>query len=882
MAALSHELLTSDASDVSRGDLGVVITSFSLAVLATFERDDAKQQPPERIVQVLREATTIIPNSHYISLAFARCLTTRFQMTHVINEYEEAIAIADEIVAAHCPGDSLTPTQESAIRLIIELVVCRMNSFANPEYLEDSVHRMRNLLLVPSLPYQDRSSITRFLDNRERQRFDYFGVTGSSVGTPLDSLDVVRGFSPSWGRTLRQGDDDPDSRIGERMDDLRELLTSIRDNEITDIELAVECGRALLPSPHNRFSYMPALVFADILFQAHQRTNRLDYLDEAINAYRDLRNVSGFKKVHFLAANGLLCSLIARFDLSHSRQDIEEAMQLFPILAGDGYAEVFHRFNFSCSWAHGARLHAHPSILSAYKKAMTLMQETLIFSPTLQIQHFHLVKAFREFGGSLPSDYASYQIQMGQPKQAIETLERGRSLLWSEMRGLRTSTNQLRATDPALADKFTAINRNLEMVTMSITQSESIEIGDGEASNREGTDQFGRLLVHQRRLLEERDSLISDIQVIPGLENFLKPPSFDDLNSAASRGPVIIINQSGWRSDIIILLKDSPPSVISPPFNLHDHANRLKDQLLRTRNVSGLDSEDYGLTLANVLVNLYELVGKPVIERLRQLKVPEKSRVWWCPTSAFCSLPLHAMGPIPSDNGDELYFLDLYIPSYTPTLSALIESRKPRSLPESLDKPSLLLVAQPETLFGAWDEIGVIQSIGTPVTTLVSKMATPNIVVEGLRDHSFAHFVSHGLLETGKPFDASFELHGENLTLLEIVRSQLPAAELAFLSACHTAELTDGSIADESLHLVAAMQYCGFRSVIGTMWAMADTDGADLSKHFYKSIFLDRAGQNGMPYCERSARALQFAVKKLRKKRGITLERWVNFVHYGA
>ncbi|KAI9435227.1 hypothetical protein BJY52DRAFT_1332628, partial [Lactarius psammicola] len=190
--------------------------------------------------------------------------------------------------------------------------------------------------------------------------------------------------------------------------------------------------------------------------------------------------------------------------------------------------------------------------------------------------------------------------------------------------------------------------------------------------------------------------------------------------------------------------------------------------------------------------------------------------------------------------------------------------------------PSLLLVAQPETLFGAWDEIGVIQSVGTPVTTLVLKMATANTVVEGLRDHRFAHF-------TGKPFDASFELHGgDNLTLLDIVRSQLPAAELAFLSACHMAELTDGSIANESLHLVAAMQYCGFRSAIGTMWAMADTDGADLAKHFYKSIFSEKIGQNGVPYYKRSARALQLAVKKLRKKRGITLERWVNFVHYGA
>jgi len=84
----------------------------------------------------------------------------------------------------------------------------------------------------------------------------------------------------------------------------------------------------------------------------------------------------------------------------------------------------------------------------------------------------------------------------------------------------------------------------------------------------------------------------------------------------------------------------------------------------------------------------------------------------------------------------------------------------------------------------------------------------------------------------------TFGLYGGNrLTLLEVVRSRLPTAEFAFLSACHTAELTEGSIADEGLHLAAAIQYCGFRSVVGTMWAMADQDGGDLAKKFYNSMF---------------------------------------------
>ena len=106
------------------------------------------------------------------------------------------------------------------------------------------------------------------------------------------------------------------------------------------------------------------------------------------------------------------------------------------------------------------------------------------------------------------------------------------------------------------------------------------------------------------------------------------------------------------------------------------------------------------------------------------------------------------------------------------------------------------------------------------------------------------------------------------------------AKHYVFLSCCHAAEITKDSVADEALHLTAAMQYCGFRSVVGTMWEMADVDGRDLAKSFYKLLF---SGQDtGVPYYEKSAGALRDAIQRLREKRGITLERWVNFVHYGA
>ena len=190
--------------------------------------------------------------------------------------------------------------------------------------------------------------------------------------------------------------------------------------------------------------------------------------------------------------------------------------------------------------------------------------------------------------------------------------------------------------------------------------------------------------------------------------------------------------------------------------------------------------------------------------------------------------------------------------------------------------------------------------------SLISEAATPTAVVEALQlgRHQFVHFACHGTLETGKSFDASLKLHGgARLALLDIARSwpgpgaPQATAELVFLSACHTADLTRDSIADESLHLAAAAQYRGFKSVIGTMWEVADTDGRDLAENFYRSMVLSAGsdsddkrlgglggtgGAEVPPYHARSAKALQDAVRKLRRRNGVTLERWVNFVHYGA
>ena len=631
-----------------------------------------------------------------------------------------------------------------------------------------------------------------------------------------------------------------------------------------------------------------------ILLQAFIRTDKIEYLNESISTLRRLLKLPLPPFLHFRAHHGLFLSLFTRsedlssFPPDQRRQDRDEALEILSQCVNNNHGGFYERCWLACQWANIARDNAHPSTSTAYESALSLIQDILPFAPTLQLQHSTLASSDNFHRMSL--DYASYQVDKHQLEEAVVTLERGRALLWSEMCHLRASVDQLQQLDLQLGQKFATVTRDLEELTKSIPPSFDLNTDESAVDDLRAVDPFGRLLLKQRRLLKERDDLISQIQALPGFDSMLTSASFDTLHTAASSGPVIIINHSEWRCDIIILLHNASPSLITTPADFFSRASVLKDELLGARKKYGPDSNDYNQTLAHVLAELYNLVGKPVIDRLRQLKVPEQSRVWWCPTSIFCSLPLHAMGPIPSDEGEDQYFLDLYIPSYTPTLSALIPTAPDN--PSSLSLPSLLLVAhfgKPSSdvsLSEVCKDVKVVQALKKrlPVKSLISAGATPASVLDSLREHQrFVHFICHGTLETEKPFDAGFELYGnERLTLLDIVRARLPAAEFAFLAACHTAELTEGSSADEGLHLAAAVQYCGFRSVVGTMWAMANEDGPDVAKYFYQSMFPKSEQGEPVAYYKRSAGALRGAVKKLRRKRGITLERWVNFVHYGA
>ncbi|PPR05580.1 hypothetical protein CVT26_009104 [Gymnopilus dilepis] len=128
-------------------------------------------------------------------------------------------------------------------------------------------------------------------------------------------------------------------------------------------------------------------------------------------------------------------------------------------------------------------------------------------------------------------------------------------------------------------------------------------------------------------------------------------------------------------------------------------------------------------------------------------------------------------------------------------------------------------------------------------------------------------------------------LHDGKLEISEIMKKELPKANLAFLSACQTSA-GDHNLPEEAVHLAAGMLAAGYRSVVATMWAISDSYAPDIAEMFYKNLSNDELtdGVVGLDIIG-SARALHTAIQALRSdldgEKEADLLTWVPYVQFG-
>jgi tetratricopeptide (TPR) repeat protein len=813
----------------------------------------------DEAIKYSREALLISPpgnSSHLESVNnLGIFLSTRFKQSGKVEDLENAIDYYRNVVDAY---PSRVPKRGLALGNLAGVIHTRYEKFGGTTDLDEAIkYNGEALLLLPSghpKRYACLSSLAAVLLDRYQR--DGQAEDMAHVSAYMrEGLDLC-----PPGNTWR------DTALSNLAVFLRQHFQQL--GGIADLDNAITYDEeALHLRPHGhpeRWTSLNHLALG--LSTRFEELHRVDDLRNAI-AYHSQAETTlhSDHPEHVELGRCIASTYLLQYRTNHTLEHLTMAFENLERAANHRSAGSKAQFEAALEWVSLARQYQHYSELRAYSRSLTALDRCLATRLSIESQQQFIAKTPK----SLTLDAAACAIANGELESAVELLEQGRAIVWARLRGYRHSLEKLHEVDSELAQEFQMLSAQLEQQATSsdfgMKVSEAVFEPAGLPVSME------RKMKQHRILSEKWDGVVSQIRRKEGFADFLLPIPFTTLQKAAKEGPVIIVNISKGRSDAIILCRDSRTPILVPlPNALPKNLAHLSTQLLEAQ---ARDALDFPKTVYGVLRTLWEVVVLPVRIKLAELNLAERTRIWWCPTSKLCGLPLHAAGPYSQKQKN---FPDIYVSSYTPSLSALISARADIARPPTTIC-KMLVIGQPSTLPQVNNEIFAIQKFQNSLTILSEENATSEAVLSSLMRHSWAHFACHGIQDV-KPYKSSFILHDDTrLTLLELIKARLPDAEFAFLSACHSAAGDLRGTPDEIIHLAAALQFCGFRSVVGTLWAMSDLDAPNMARDFYKYMF---------PRPERAdfrdaAIALNRATRQMRG-RGVPVDRWVNFVHIGA
>ena len=787
----------------------------------------------ERAIECHRKAAAVISSRKYklppTLMSLANTILTRFEHLGREDDLQEALACHRDVLESISEDHAL---RYKCLNNVGITLLLRFGRYRERRDLEDSISSYRQALLLLNPLHPDQSMC---LDN---------------LGCALQTL-----FEETKNETY----------LIEAIDHRRKALD-------------------YCPPGHvNRHSSLYNL--GNVLLSSFYVKGEVSILDEAVEHLTKAKEeTSDDHPVRTIINAGLATCLLIRGQLDTSF-DKNLAFTLFEEATIHRTSTSKSRFDVALQWIQAAEKYKHPSVLLAYSSTLSLLQQSLLVNPTIETQRDFLIHLPK----SLACDACACAIESGKIEKAVELLELGRVILWNRMRGYRHTMDALRESHPYLVYKFENLSASLERLATSSVSGQSLA-SPQRFPKVKYSSPFELKMRNQRLLLQEWDEVVTKIRMLPGHDDFLKPIPFKTLQSASAEGPVIIVNVSERRCDAIILVQDRPP-VLVPLKSISVDAVEvmnvnLQESLVLSRDQLEIDAAALEIPLRKlwnmrlnkiqlVLRNLWKHVGYPIHQQLVGINVQEMSRIWWYPTGQLCALPVHAAGPYHVEMKN---IPDLYISSYTPTLSSLISARAAEDLATS---PSFLAIGVPDnTLRSAEEEIAKIRDYIPNVKVMIGEQVTRDPLLSALRQHSWAHFACHGHWNARQPFQSTFELFGkESISVLELAKERLTHAEFAFLSACFAATPDLAGAPDEVIHLASALQFSGFRSVVGTLWELIDKDAPQLASDFYQNLVQE--GKDKISFKD-TARALSLAVNKMREKPNMTPNRWIQIIHIGG
>ncbi|THU75490.1 hypothetical protein K435DRAFT_579188, partial [Dendrothele bispora CBS 962.96] len=540
--------------------------------------------------------------------------------------------------------------------------------------------------------------------------------------------------------------------------------------------------------------------------------------------------------------NNLGNAFQSRFEHLHDPEDISEAIAAYQRATKNTSGPPLTRYNAARRWAILCLKHQSvSSALNSYNVVLEIIPQIVWLGQTIHHRYEQLPRIGRTINAA-----AATAISAGDLPRAVEWLEEGRSIVWKQILQLHTPLDELRQKHPDLANE-------LSMVSLALGNAGTSDFHDiGLETKQKSAEDEAQ---NHRKSAVRYEELLAQVRELDGFGSFLRPKKFSELVSAASNGPVVLVNVAELCCDALVLCTSGEIVPVPLPTFSYKQAKvldlkllSLRAQLDRNRNgdrASRPAVKDH--SFISVLVNLWSYVVKPILSEIEAALYENADsslpHITWCATGALAFLPLHAAGIYGSeDPTKDVNISDFAVSSYTTTLSALLGSGS-NSKQDPTVFHSVLIVSQPATpgpylgLPGTVKEAEVIQRYASPAHTchLTHELATVEAVSGEMSKYDIIHLACHGIQDIEKPLNSAFALYDGRLQLNRLMTLSLKNTKLAFLSACQTAT-GDENLPEEAVHLAAGMLAIGYPSVIATMWSIKDNDAPLIADKVYANL----------------------------------------------
>ncbi|KZV77320.1 hypothetical protein PENSPDRAFT_568266 [Peniophora sp. CONT] len=682
------------------------------------------------------------------------------------------------------------------------------------------------------------------------------------------------------------------SALGSRFDKLRD--TADLDEGIKAIHEAID----ILPEGHSMkplfLSYLGKFL-GGLRFNA---TGDITHLEAGVAAEREaLQLIESSHAGRPRHLGDLRCCLQARFQTYQNRNDLELAIQTLKSTFESGILATEPIVQFEAAHACGLLLRRHYSA----SESMPVFASMIDLVPHIVWLGGKLSQRYADVKGvsGMIDDAISAAIESQNARATLDWLEQSRCIVWSQVQSLHLpGIEQLRAADVTLARDFEQVVHSLQ--GLATRANTGFGLLGKEASYRDiPVEDEG--LIH-RTLAARYTQLLGIARTIPGLAGFMYPERFSRRVWTAISGPVVIVHPAQNHCDIVCILPLEPhgPGQTTPNECVYIRlgtftlklAHALRRKLLECLRAAGVSAravvphsstrrDDFELVLQKLWISLV----KPIVDEIQKTYTftgrAELPHLTWCLSGPVAFLPLHAAGLYDGKENEQPRAYDLFVSSYTPSLTALLDAHRRHGRRAKEVSPSVLAIAQPDTpglsrLPGTTREVNILQGIVPVLDRLDGPEATRAAVLEAMKTHHWVHLACHGIQNGEDPTKSALRLHDGALELREMMRASFPNAELAVLSACETAT-GDDTVPQEAVHLAAGMLMAGFESVVATSWLISDEDGPVLALELYTHLLNEGQGD-----VTRTAYALHHATKCLRGRVGEkNFVRWLPFIHMG-